>query len=70
LIANVALPYVRGSLSATSDEINYRLTSYIVAAAIITPATSWLKPDWPQAAFLTSVIGFIVTSMLCAATHR
>jgi DHA2 family multidrug resistance protein len=33
-IANVALPYMQGSLSATSDEINWVLTSYIVAAAI------------------------------------
>src|ERR1700731_2934480 len=38
-IANVALPYVQGSLSATSDQVNWVLTSYIVAATIITPAT-------------------------------
>jgi DHA2 family multidrug resistance protein len=42
-IANFALPYMQGSLSATSDEINWVLTSYIVAAAIITPATGWLE---------------------------
>src|SRR3979409_1494316 len=41
-IANVALPYMQGSLSATSDQINWVLTSYIVAAAIITPATGGL----------------------------
>jgi MFS transporter, DHA2 family, multidrug resistance protein len=45
-IANFALPYMQGSLSATSDEINWVLTSYIVAAAIITPATGWLVTMW------------------------
>src|SRR3979409_2059388 len=43
-IANVALPYMQGSLSATSDQINWVLTSYIVAAEIITPAT----PQFPS----------------------
>src|SRR5690606_41866419 len=41
-IANVALPYMQGSLSATLDQINWVLTSYIVAAAIMTPPTGWL----------------------------
>jgi multidrug resistance protein len=67
-IANVALPYMRGSLSATSDQINWVLTSYIVAAAIITPATGWLEARFGRKPlFLTAVIGFIVTSMLCGA---
>src|ERR1700681_1782344 len=67
-IANVALPYMRGSLSATSDEINWVLTSYIVAAAIVMPATGWLEARFGRKPlFLTSVIGFIVTSMLCGA---
>jgi DHA2 family multidrug resistance protein len=67
-IANVALPYMQGSLSATSDEINWVLTSYIVAAAIITPATGWLEARFGRKPlFVTAVIGFIVTSMLCGA---
>ncbi len=67
-IANVALPYMQGSLSATSDEINWVLTSYIVAAAIIMPATGWLEARFGRKPlFLVSVIGFIVTSMLCGA---
>jgi DHA2 family multidrug resistance protein len=67
-IANVALPYMQGSLSATSDEINWVLTSYIVAAAIITPATGWLEARFGRKPlFLTAVIGFIATSMLCGA---
>ena len=67
-IANVALPYMQGSLSATSDQINWVLTSYIVAAAIITPATGWLEARFGRKPlFLTAVIGFVVTSMLCGA---
>src|SRR5258707_9507241 len=67
-IANVALPYMQGSMSATSDEINWVLTSYIVPAPILTPATGWLEARFGRKPlFLTSVIGFIVTSMLCGA---
>jgi DHA2 family multidrug resistance protein len=67
-IANVALPYMQGSLSATRDQVNWVLTSYIVAAAIITPATGWLEARFGRKPlFLTAVIGFIVTSMLCGA---
>ena len=67
-IANVALPYMQGSPSATSDQINWVLTSYIVAAAIMTPATGWLEARFGRKPlFLTAVIGFIVTSMLCGA---
>ena len=43
-IANVALPYMQGSLSATTDQINWVLTSYIVAAAIMTPPTGATAP--------------------------
>src|ERR1700727_1904870 len=67
-IANVALPYMQGSLSATSDQINWVLTSYIVATAIMTPATGWLEARFGRKPlFLTAVIGFIVTSMFCGA---
>ena len=41
-IANVALPHMQGSLSATQDQMTWVLTSYIVAAAIMTPLTGWL----------------------------
>ncbi len=41
-IANVALPYMQGSVSASADQINWVLTSYIVAAAIM---TSWPRPS-------------------------
>jgi DHA2 family multidrug resistance protein len=38
-IANVALPHIQGSVAASADEISWVLTSYIVAAAIVTPLT-------------------------------
>src|SRR6202142_404218 len=65
-IANVALPYMQGSLSASQDQINWVLTSYIVAAAIMTPPTGWLAPRFGRARlFLSAVIGFTVASVLC-----
>ena len=65
-IANVALPYMQGSLSATQDQINWVLTSYIVAAAIMTPVTGFLAARMGRKRlFLTAVIGFTVASVLC-----
>src|SRR6202043_2024547 len=42
-IANVALPYMQGTLSASQDQINWVLTSYIVAAAIMTAPVGWIS---------------------------
>jgi DHA2 family multidrug resistance protein len=65
-IANVALPYMQGSLSATQDQINWVLTSYIVAAAIMTPPTGWLAARFGRKSyFLACVAGFTVASVLC-----
>ena len=65
-IANVALPYIQGSLSTTSDQINWVLTAYIVAAAIMTPATGFLEKLFGRKRlFITAVVGFVVTSVLC-----
>lgn len=41
-IANVALPYMQGSLGTTSDEITWVLTSYAIAAAIMTAPVGWM----------------------------
>ena len=41
-VANVALPYMQGSLSASLDQVNWVLTSYIVASAILTAPVGWL----------------------------
>ncbi|HUB15298.1 MAG TPA: DHA2 family efflux MFS transporter permease subunit [Acetobacteraceae bacterium] len=65
-IANVALPYMQGGLSASYDEITWVLTSYIVAAAIMTAPVGWLAARYgSRAIYLVSVIGFTVASMLC-----
>jgi len=45
-IANVALPHMQGSLSASQDQITWVLTSYIIAAAIMTPLSGWLSTRW------------------------
>ncbi len=65
-IANVALPHMQGSLSASQDQITWVLTSYIVAAAIATPLTGWLCDRFGQkTVFLFSVAGFTAASVLC-----
>jgi len=65
-IANVALPTMTGDLGASADTINWVLTSYIVAAAIMTPVTGWLADRFGRKElFLTTVVGFTVMSMLC-----
>ncbi len=65
-IANVALPYMQGSLSASYDQITWVLTSYIVAAAIMTAPVGWLSARFGQRnLFLVSIIGFTIASMLC-----
>ncbi len=65
-IANVALPYMQSSLSASQDQINLVLTSYIVTAAIMMPATGWLASRWGRKNFfLLSVAGFTLTSVFC-----
>ena len=65
-IANVALPHMQGSLSASADQITWVLTSYIVAAAIATPLTGWMCDRFTQKrVFLASVAGFTIASLLC-----
>src|ERR1700678_3097541 len=65
-IANVALPYMQGSLSASYDEITWVLTSYITAAAIMTAPVGWISARFGlKRLFLLSMIGFTISSMLC-----
>lgn len=65
-IANVALPTMTGDLGASQDTITWVLTSYIVAAAIMTPVTGWFSDRiGRRELFLVTVIGFTATSMLC-----
>jgi len=65
-IANVALPYMQGSISASTDQINWVLTSYIVAAAIMTPPSAFLARRFGRKrVLLWSIVGFVVSSILC-----
>jgi len=65
-IANVALPHIRGSLSASLDQIAWVLTSYIVCAAIMMPLTGWLAGRFGiKIVFILSVAGFTFASALC-----
>ncbi|TPN84162.1 DHA2 family efflux MFS transporter permease subunit [Mesorhizobium sp. CU2] len=65
-IANVALPYIQGSVSASADQINWVLTSYIVAAAVMTPPSGYLANRFGRKRILlVAITGFVVASVLC-----
>jgi MFS transporter, DHA2 family, multidrug resistance protein len=65
-IAAVALPYIAGSLSATNDEATWVLTSYLVANAIILPASSWFSQRFGRKRFLIICIAiFTISSFAC-----
>lgn len=65
-IANVALPSMGGSMSATQEQISWVLTSYIVAAAVMTPLTGWLAARFGRKrVFLVATLGFTIASGLC-----
>ncbi len=65
-IANVALPHMQGSLGASSDQVIWILTAYIVTAAIMTLPVGYLAQRFGRrSVLLWSVAGFTLTSMLC-----
>ncbi len=67
-IASVALPYIAGSLSASNDEATWVLTSYLVANAIVLPASNWCSLRFGRKNFLvTCVIIFTIASFACGA---
>lgn len=69
-IANVALPHVQGSLAATQEQMSWVLTSYIVAAAIMTPLTGWFAGRFGRKKlFMISIFSFALTSVLCGLAH-
>src|SRR5450432_3167835 len=69
-IANVALPHMQGTLSASQDQIAWVLTAYIVAAAIATPLTGWMVDRFGQKqVFLASIAGFTLASILCGMSN-
>lgn len=65
-IANVALPHIAGSFSATQDESTWVLTSYLVANGVIIPSTAWFSTLFGRKNFLLlSTILFTLSSALC-----
>jgi len=65
-IANVALPYMAGSLGASNDQSTWVLTSYLVSNAIILPMTGWLAGAVGRKRFFMVCLGvFTVSSLLC-----
>jgi DHA2 family multidrug resistance protein len=69
-IANVSLPYMQGSLSTSADEITWVLTSYVIAAAIMTAPVGWLAVRFGRKNLhIACMAGFVGTSMLCGAAE-
>src|SRR6202142_1492189 len=65
-IANVALPHIAGSLSATTDQSTWVLTSYLVSNGIILPLGAWLSDVMGRKRFYMSCVAtFTVCSFLC-----
>jgi DHA2 family multidrug resistance protein len=65
-IANVALPYMQGTFAAAPDQITWILTSYIVAAAIMTAPVGWLSARFGRKnVFIACLAGFTFASVLC-----
>src|SRR3990167_1969464 len=69
-IANVALPSIQGSLSATQEQVSWVITSYIVASAIMTPLAGFCAMRFGlRRTLATCVVGFTIVSMLCGAAQ-
>jgi len=69
-IINVALPQMAGNLNATTDEIAWISTAYILANVIILPMTAWLSQRFGRKNYLTfSILVFIVTSFFCGTSR-
>ncbi len=67
-IANVSLPYMQGTMSTSADEITWVLTSYVIAAAIMTAPVGWLAVRFGRKRLhVFCMIGFVIASMMCGA---
>ena len=65
-VVNVSLPHIAGSMSSSSEEATWALTSYLVANAIILPITGWLAGVLGRKRLLLlAVAGFTFSSLLC-----
>ncbi len=69
-IANVALPYMQGAMSASADEITWVLTSYVAASAVMTAPVGWMARRFGRKPlFIACLVGFTATSMMCGAAQ-
>ena len=69
-IANVALPSIQGSLSATQEQVSWVVTSYIVSSAIMTPLAGFCAMRFGlRRVMVTCVVGFTIVSMMCGAAQ-
>ncbi|HET9925699.1 MAG TPA: DHA2 family efflux MFS transporter permease subunit, partial [Methylomirabilota bacterium] len=67
-VANVALPHIAGSLSATPEQATWVLTSYLISNAIVLPVTAWLSAVFGRKRFLLAcVVIFTLASAACGA---
>lgn len=67
-IVNVSVPHIAGSLSASTSEATWVLTSYLVSNAIVLPASAWLATFFGRKrALITCIVIFTITSFLCGA---
>ena len=65
-VANVSLPYMQGSLSTSADEITWVLTSYVIAAAIMTAPVGWMAQRFGRKNLhVVCMAGFVLASLLC-----
>src|SRR6476646_2500701 len=69
-IVNVALPHLRGTLSATLEEITWVSTGYVVASVIIMPLTAWLGQRFGRKKiYMSGLIMFMIGSFFCGAAR-
>src|SRR4051795_12033381 len=67
-IANVSLPYMQGTLSTSAAAITWVLTSYVIAAAIMTAPVGWMAVRFGRKNLhVACMAGFVIASMLCGA---
>src|SRR4051795_1109813 len=70
-IVNVALPHMQGQLGATSDQISWVLTSYLVSSAIVMPLTGYFVDVLGRKRYLLiCIVGFVAASALCGISQN
>ncbi|MDQ2731232.1 MAG: DHA2 family efflux MFS transporter permease subunit [Armatimonadota bacterium] len=69
-IVNVSLPEMAGNLGATTEEIGWVSTGYILSNVIVLPMTAWLSGRFGRKRYLTgSILLFIAASFFCGTSH-